>query len=269
MPFEFGTNGAGTIANPRGFGPQFGIVDHFFDIAKPVRPVEIVATRQRGKLAVSTLVDSRSAGTVLPVGRAAAPIACLSALSAALLAGLSLAISSALATGLLRPVRLLALRLLTRLLSCAGLALTVLRFLTLILAGLLAAAPATTGRLALPVSARSLTLTGLLASLLFAARLSLARLRAFLLRLLTLTLTALSAAAPLTLARLALAILFRSRGILGPFFISIGAALTGALARLLLLPVGRLFRTSFTRRPVARLARWPLAARVARSPAVG
>src|SRR5205814_10124527 len=86
---------------PRSFCPQLGIIDHFVDVAEPVRPVEIVAARERGELAISPLVESGAARTVLTVGRAAASIACLGALSAALLPRLSLAIPTALTTSLL------------------------------------------------------------------------------------------------------------------------------------------------------------------------
>jgi hypothetical protein len=48
MPFQFGANAAGPVANPRRFGPQLRIIDHFFDVAQAVGPVEkIVAGNRR------------------------------------------------------------------------------------------------------------------------------------------------------------------------------------------------------------------------------
>jgi hypothetical protein len=101
MPFELGANTPGAIANSRGFRPQFGIIDHFLDVAEPIGPVQIISARQRCKLTISTLIESSAAGTDLPVGRAAAPIASLSRLSTALLTRLSLAIATTLSAGLL------------------------------------------------------------------------------------------------------------------------------------------------------------------------
>ena len=39
MPLEFGPHAAGSIANASGFGPQFRIVNHLFDVAQSIGPL--------------------------------------------------------------------------------------------------------------------------------------------------------------------------------------------------------------------------------------
>lgn len=182
MPFQLGANAACPVANTGRFGPQFGIVDHFFDVAQTVGPVEEVVAGNRGCDPFTRVFGRRVArrGRAIqppPANRVASRIAparilrivCLPS-AAALIARLTLSVLAA--PGLLATRLVLAFLLFPRLptflffrtrLSLAGLlsaALLSARLLSLrLLTVLLLAIPLLTV-LPLPVA----LLTGLLSS---------------------------------------------------------------------------------------------------------
>jgi hypothetical protein len=69
MTFDFGADAAGPIANARRLGAQLRVVDHFFDVTQPIRPVEETAAAERRRRAFWRIFGAgraRAVGTGKP-----------------------------------------------------------------------------------------------------------------------------------------------------------------------------------------------------------
>jgi hypothetical protein len=227
---EVGADGAGALADLRGLGAEFGVVDHFLDVAEAVGPVaEVVAGERAAFVPAGALaVAGESAEVVLLDGLATAPRAATPG------AGLGAPARKR----LLAELALLALAgllLLAGLVGVGGLLFALLLLTGLAFAGLLTALTLTAGLALLTALTLLSLLTGLLALLSLLPLLPLLTLLPLLalLPLLLAALTLLSAFALLALALAGLRLL--SPLALLPLWPLLSLLIAGLLAILLLL----------------------------------
>ena len=77
MPLELPPDIPGTLSNPHRLCPQLRLIDHLFNVAKPIRPLTKAVTRDgSGRPPAAALAGTRSCGLSTPIAQAALARSC-------------------------------------------------------------------------------------------------------------------------------------------------------------------------------------------------